>query len=623
MDSKREPIAITGIGCRFPGGINSTESFWQLLRDEVDAISEIPSDRFDVEALYDTKSQTPGKIVTREGGFLDNIDQFDAGFFGISPREANFVDPQQRLLLEVAWEALENSGQVPGELLGSQTGVFVGMWTNDYEDRMYKSINDIDLYITTGGGRYSASGRLSYAFDFRGPSLTVDTACSSSLVTVHLACHSLWSGESTMAVAGGVNLILEPHITIGYSRSRMLSPDARCKFGDARANGYVRSEGVGLIVLKPLSQAVADGDPIYALIRGSAVNNDGRSSELLVAPGIDTQVAMLREAYRSAGVNPGDVTYVEAHGTGTGVGDPVEIQSLGIVLGEDRPADQPCILGSVKTNIGHTEAASGIAGLIKAVLALKNRAIPASLHLQTPNPKIPWDELPVQIQTSWRDWPEGDGPAIAGVNSFGVTGTNAHIVLQEAPQPNEAKAVDNNKKVNLIPLSAHTSEALNEMAQRFASFLAGNNDGALAMDDFGYATAVSRTHHPHRLTLVAHDQQDLSEHLQAFLNGEMRPGMAVGQKSASQQHKVVFVFSGQGSHWLGMGRQLLAEEPVFRDAMERCEETLRPLTNWSLLEQLAAAPDSLAYRLNETNVMQPTLVSIEIALAALWQSYGI
>jgi acyl transferase domain-containing protein len=366
--SEREPIAIIGIGCRYSGGVSSPAAFWRLLCDEIDAIGEMPSGRFDVDAYYDPQPRTAGKIVTRKGGFLAQIDRFDADFFGISPREATCMDPQQRLLLEVAWEALEDGGQRPDQLAGSKTGVFVGMWANEYEDMMYNASNEIDLYVTTGGGRYAASGRLSYFFDLRGPSVTVDTACSSSLVTVHFACRSLWSGESTLALAGGVNLIIEPQISIGYSRSGMLSPDAHCKFGDARADGYVRSEGVGMVVLKPLSQALADNDPIYAMIRGSAVNNDGRSSGLLVAPGVGAQAAMLREAYRDADISPGEIGYVEAHGTGTKAGDPAELQALGMVLAEGRDLDRPCIIGSVKTNIGHTEAASGVAGLIKTAL---------------------------------------------------------------------------------------------------------------------------------------------------------------------------------------------------------------------------------------------------------------
>jgi acyl transferase domain-containing protein len=463
-----EPIAIVGIGCRFPGGADDPGSFWRLLVDGVDAIGPIPPERFDVGALYDPEPGAPGKIASPEGGFLADVDRFDAAFFGISPREAACMDPQQRLLLEVAWEALEDAGCVPAAIRGSRAGVFVGVWTSDYEDTMYRAVHDIDLYVTTGGGRYADSGRLSYVLDLQGPSMTVDTACSSSLVSVHLACQSLRSGECDLALAGGVNLILEPEITIGYSRSGILSQDGRCRFGDAAASGYVRSEGAGLLVLKPLARALADGDSIYAVVRGSAVNNDGGSSGLLVAPGSDGQAAMLRDAYRVAGVDPAAVGYVEAHGTGTRVGDAVELEALGRVLGAGRPLDTPCPVGSVKTNIGHTEAASGVAGLIKAALCLRHEAIPPSLHFDEPNPAIPWSSLPLRVQRETTSWPSLGVPRLVGVNSFGITGTNAHIVLEEAPEPAIAPASRTGEGPALVPISAHTREALREAAARHA-----------------------------------------------------------------------------------------------------------------------------------------------------------
>ncbi len=610
-----EPVAIIGIGCRFPGGVNSPESFWKLLCDEVDAITDMPAGRFDVEAYYDAQPAAPGKIVTRQGGFLNNIDQFDNSFFGISPREATYIDPQQRLLLETAWEALEDAGQTRDKLAGSRTGVFVGMWTGDYEDYMYSLSNDIDLYVTTGGGRYSASGRLSYVFDLQGPSLTLDTACSSSLVAAHLACQSLRNGESTMALAAGVNLILTPQVTIGYSKSKMLSPDARCKFGDARANGYVRSEGAGVLVLKLLSQAQADGDPICALIRGSATNNDGHGSGSLVAPSGQGQAAMLRDAYRQAGVLPAEVGYVEAHGTGTAVGDPVELQALGAVLGEGRSPDRPCHVGSVKTNIGHTEAASGVAGLIKAVLCLQHRYIPASLHFQQPNPNIPWDKLPLKIQKTSGPWLAASGPLYAGVNSFGVTGTNAHIVLQEAPTL-DGKASLPDDRVQLLPLSAHTPEALQALARAHHQLLITNNQ---SLSDICYTASTRRAHHDHRLALVARNREELADHLQAFLQGEARPGLSSAAKNS--ERKVVFVFPGQGSQWFGMGRQLLAQEPVFREALEQCEKAFRAFVDWSLIAELIA--DESKSRLNEIDVIQPALFAIEMALAELWRSWGV
>ncbi|MCC6456105.1 MAG: SDR family NAD(P)-dependent oxidoreductase [Caldilineaceae bacterium] len=626
--NEREPVAIVGMGCRFPGGANSPAAFWRMLCDGTDAIAEMPPGRFDLDTYYDPTPRAPGKIVTRRGGFLDPIDRFDASFFGISPREANLMDPQQRLLLEVAWEALEDGGQVPERLAGSRTGVFIGMWTNDYEDVMYQGSDNIDLYVTTGGGRYAAAGRLSYFFDFRGPSITLDTACSSSLVAVHLACQSLWGGESELAIAGGVNLIIEPQISIGYSRAGMLAQDAHCKFGDVRADGYVRSEGVGMIVLKSLRQALADQDPIHALIRGGAVNNDGRSSGRLVAPGIDTQTAMLRAAYHHAGVSPGAVAYVEAHGTGTKAGDPVELQSLGQVLAEDRPPEQPCMIGSVKTNIGHTEAAAGMAGLIKAALCIKHRMIPASLNLQEPNPNIPWAELPLVMQQKLSPWPDRVGPALAGVNGFGITGTNAHIILQEAP-PTEARARlsepdrDRSMREYLLPLSAHTPAALQEMALAYRTFLAQPEARDLSLHDLAYTLAQRRTHHAQRLALVARDLPDFSAQLTAFLEAGANSPTRLAQLDPESTARIVFVFPGQGSQWVGMGRQLMAQEPRFRQLLEQCDSAIQAFAGWSLLEQLALDENSPRWRLHEIEVIQPALFAIEIALAALWRSWGI
>jgi acyl transferase domain-containing protein len=392
----REPIAIIGIGCRFPEA-DGPDAFWHLLREGVDAITEIPSDRFDVGDVYDPKPGMPGKLNTRWGGFLEGVDEFDPYFFGISSREASAMDPQQRVLLEVAWEAIEDAGLVPEKLDVGRTGVFAGTCNSDYGN-LLEDPADIDIYVAGGNALSVLSGRLSYALGLQGPSMTVDTACSTSLVAVHLACQSLYSGESTVALAGGVNLIFGPEPYIAFSRAQMLAPDGRCKFGDSRADGFVRSEGAGMVVLKRLSSALADGDPIYAVIRGSAVNNDGDSGGLLMTPSRPGQEAVFEEAYRSAGISPGEIQYVEAHGTGTSVGDPVEMQALGAVVGDGRPDDHPCVVGSVKTNIGHTEGAAGVAGLIKAVLALKHRTIPPSLHLQSPNPNIPWQDLPLTVQ---------------------------------------------------------------------------------------------------------------------------------------------------------------------------------------------------------------------------------
>lgn len=618
----KEPIAIIGIGCRFPGGVNSPDSFWQLLSNGIDAITEIPSDRIDVERYFDPRPATPGKIMTRWGGFLEQIDQFDASFFGISPRETDRLDPQQRLLLEVAWEALEDAGQTLERLSGSQAGVFIGLWLNDYESRLFANPAATDFYMTTGSGRYSASGRISYSFGFQGPSITIDTACSSSLVAVHLACQSLWRGESPLALAGGANVILQPHISIAYSQSKMMAPDGHCKFGDARADGYVRSEGAGLVVLKLLSQALADGDPVYAVIRGSAVNNDGRGSGTLATPAQSGQEELLRLAYRNAGISPGQVQYVEAHGTGTRAGDPVEIGALGAVLATGRVSDSSCFVGSVKTNFGHTEGAAGIAGLIKVALALKHRAIPASLHLQEPNPAIPWSEIPLVIPRQLTPWPVTEQPAAAGVSAFGIAGTNAHAVLQEFRQPAGAAAnPPADGRAYLIPLSARSSEALRALARTTAAALA-DQPGDL-LPDLAFSLAVRRSHHDHRLALVAGNMQEVIDGWQGYAADQAAPGLLAGVKEGEEQPKIVFVFPGQGAQWLGMGRELLAREPIFRQALERCEQAMRPFVDWSLSEQLGLDESAPGYRLDEIDVIQPVLLSLEIALAELWRSWGV
>jgi acyl transferase domain-containing protein/acyl carrier protein len=603
----KEPIAIIGIGCRFPGGVTDTESFWQLLVNEVDAVGPMPAGRFDADHYYDPTPSTPGKVVTREGGFLDDIDRFDADFFGISPYEATYMDPQQRLLLQVTWEGLEAAGLDPAKLAGSNTGVFVGMWTNDYESLVYNSSDNLDVLITTGTGRYTSAGRVSYTFDFRGPSMTLDTACSSSLVAVHLACQSLWSGESNMSVAAGVNLILTPQVSIGYSRSGMLSPDARCKFGDASANGYVRSEGVGVIILKRLSDAIADGDPIRAIIRGSAVNNDGQASGSLMAPGVDGQIEMLREAYRAAEVNPGDVGYIEAHGTGTRVGDPVELEALGAVLSENRPENTPCLVGSVKTNIGHVEGAAGLAGLIKVVLCLEHGEIPASLHFREPNPNISWEDLPLKLASQRTTWPSL-GKRYAGVSAFGLTGTNAHVVLEAAPQPDQPDvSSDQAEKPYILPLSAHKPQALAELVRKYETFLA---DTTSTLADIGYTAAVRRHHQGYRAAFVGRSKAELAEQMSHF---------SVSRESSPR--KLVYIFSGQGGQWLGMGRQLIETEPVFREMIERCQQAMQSYIDFSLLDVIngGAGEDALEH----IYVVQPAIFAVQVALAELLREQGV
>ena len=613
-----EPVAIVGIGCRFPGGADSPRTFWRLLLDGVDTITEIPRDRFDLEVFFDPRPATPGKVNTRYGGFLEGIDRFDADFFGIAPREAELLDPQQRLLLEVGWEALADAGLPTESLAGSSTGVFIGMWLNDYEGRLFCDPAGADFYMTTGSGRYSASGRLSFAFGLQGPSITIDTACSSSLAAVHLACQNLWSGESDLALAGGANVILQPHISVAYSQSQMLAPDGRCKFGDSRANGYVRSEGAGLVVLKPLSAARRDGDRVYAVILGGAVNNDGRTSGFMTTPGQGGQEDMLRKAYRRAGVSPGLVQYVEAHGTGTRAGDPVELGALGAVLGEGRPKDRPCAVGSVKTNLGHTESAAGVAGLIKAALALKHRTIPASLHMREPSPSIPWDGLPLYVPVERQPWPAG--PALAGVSAFGISGTNAHIVLAEAEEMVEERAhVPGALRPEVLTLSARSPEALVAQARRWQEWLPGDGSQT-SLHDAAYTAARRRSHLEHRLAVVGTTREDWAERLAIYARGEAGDGIAVG-RARDGAHRVVFVFPGQGGQWLGMGRTLLEREPAFRAAIETWERAFRPYVDWSLMAELTA--DAPVSRLDDISVVQPTLFAVEVALAELWRSWGV
>ena len=404
--SNPEPIAIIGMGLRYAGA-SDVESFWRLLVEGRETVGEYPGGRFPfVDDVYSAHPTCAQRIESPRGGFIPNLDLFDADFFGISSREAALLDPQQRLLLEVAWEAIDDAGLVRDEIAGSLTGVYVGLWTSDYEDCLNELTPKLELHQTTGTGRYSASGRVAYVLDVRGPNLTVDTACSSSLVAVHLACQSLRAGESTMALAGGANVILRPEITLAYSDAGVLSPDGRCKFGDASANGYVRSEGAGIVVLKRLSDAIADGDSIHAVIRGSAVNNNGRLSGQLVAPSTRGQEDVIRAALDNAGVDASDVGYIEAHGTGTRVGDPIEIEAIARVVATD-VRRFPCAVGSIKTNIGHAESAAGVAGLIKAALATERGTVPATLHFHDPNPLIAWGDLPLVVPSEAIPWPSG------------------------------------------------------------------------------------------------------------------------------------------------------------------------------------------------------------------------
>jgi len=616
-----EPIAIVGVGCRFPSAANPDE-YWQLLRDGVDAIREVPSDRWDAHAYYDPDPSAPGKMNTRWGGFLDHLDHFDPAFFGISPREAAHMDPQQRLLLEVAWEAMEDAGMPPSGMAGSPVGVYVGVTTNDYGRLQMCDADRIGAYSATGSLLCIAANRISYAFDFRGPSVAVDTACSASLVAVHYACQALRSGEVTAALAGGVNAIISPENTVSQARLGGLAADGRCKTFDARADGIVRGEGAGVVVMKTLSRAVADGDRIYAVVLGSAVNQDGRSNGL-TAPNPEAQVALLREAYRRAGVSPGSVSYVEAHGTGTRLGDPIEARALGSVLAEGRADGDRCVVGSVKTNFGHLEAAAGVAGLIKVALSMQHGAIPPSLHFQSANPDIPLDELPLKVQTTLTDWPATHRP-IAGVSSFGIGGTNAHVVLAAAP-PASAREPDgapgpSPTRAHLLPLSARSPEALRALARAHAADLSDPAaQGPQAVADRCYTAGVRRKHHEHRAAFVARTSEELRDKLDAFARTGSTPGVWAGRATAGR--RVAFVFSGQGAQRPGAGRELMECEPAFRAAVERCDRALAPALGWSVAEQITR-PGPEAHS-DHSDVVQPVMFTLQVALAALWRAWGV
>ncbi len=618
-----EPIAIIGIGCRFPGGADTPQAFWNLLCNGTDAIAEVPADRWDWKTFYDPDPRKPGKSRTYRGGFLSQIDQFDAQFFGISPREAACLDPQQRLLLEVAWEAMEDAGLVPEQLAGSNTSVFVGGFTLDYKLLQFNGTNRnaLEAHTATGVVMTMLANRISYTYDFRGPSMALDTACSSSLVAVHLACSSLWSGESTMALVGGVNVMIGPDFTIAESKGGFLSPTGESHAFDASANGYVRSEGAGMVVLKPLSQAQADNDPIYAVIRGSAVNQDGHTNGITVPNGASQEVVM-RTAYLKAGVAPEDIQYAEAHGTGTPVGDPIEARALGSVLSSHRPANHPCLIGSLKTNIGHLEAAAGVAGLIKVALCLQHRQIPPHLHFQHPNPNIDFEALALRIPTTLESWPVVDGPARAAVNSFGFGGTNAHVILEEAPDIHGAELEQKVSGDNtyLLPLSARSPEALVATAHAYQEFLE-TKDATLTLENFCASASLKRSHHEHRLTLVGHTFEEFIQGLEAFHNGDAHVGLTTGRATIGKLPKLVFICAGMGPQWWGMARDLLHNEPVFREAIEHCDAALLPYTGWSLLQEMLK--DEASSRMPETALAQPANFALQIALAALWKSWGI
>ena len=638
-DALTEPIALVGIGCRFPGGADTPEQFWQLLRNGVDTARPLPADRWNFADYYDPTPNTPGKMVVRAGSFLDRVDRFDAAFFGISPLEATAIDPQQRLLLEVCWEALEHANLAADGLRESRTGVYVGAFWDDYSaHHLYNTAPEqIDSYRVLSNLRGMTAGRLAYVLGLHGPALQLDTACSSSLLAVHLACQALRTGECDLAMAGGVSLVLSPEQLIGLSHMGAVSPDGRCKTFAATADGFGIGEGAGIVVLKRLSDAVSAGDRVLAVIRGSAVNHDGASNGL-TAPNGRAQEMMLRQALTNANVRPDEIHFVETHGTGTVLGDPIEVQALLNVLGEGRT--DPLWLGSVKTNIGHLSAAAGVAALTKVVLALQAGEIPPNLHFTAPNPHIPWTTAPLAVPTEIVPWPT-HARRLAGVSSFGLTGTNVHLIVEAAPLDNTQHATRNTNYQNdatstdpltpperpyhLLTLSAKTEQALAAQVEQMADWLAAQPaaDSGQALADLCYTAATSRVHWHERLSIIAPDLATAQAKLWQAQVAANTPGI-IRSKKGERAPKVAFLFAGQGPQYVDMGRQLYATQMLFRRTLQQCDEILRDYMDRALLTILYGADKARSDALlNEATYAQPALFAIEYALATLWRSWGV
>jgi acyl transferase domain-containing protein/NADPH:quinone reductase-like Zn-dependent oxidoreductase/SAM-dependent methyltransferase/NAD(P)-dependent dehydrogenase (short-subunit alcohol dehydrogenase family)/acyl carrier protein len=621
----KDRIAIIGIGCRFPGGVTDAESFWKLLLERKDAVTEVPADRWNVERYYDPEPGIAGKTFAKRAGFLDQIDKFDPQFFGISPREAPYVDPQHRLLLETAWEAIENAGVVLDIEKGSDIGVFVGISHNDYQGMQSTAFDHFGIapHTATGSAHSIAANRISYCLNLRGPSVAMDTACSSALTAVHTACEHIWAGRGDTALAGGVTVMITPGGFIGFSQAGMLSPEGRCAAFDASASGFVRGEGAGMVLLKRLSQAIADGDPIQGVIVGTALNQDGHTNGISL-PSAEAQSRLVQDACRDAGISPAQIGFVEAHGTGTAVGDPIEAHALAEALCQDRSTPLP--IGSVKTNLGHLETAAGVAGLVKAMLVLQHREIPGSLHFTSPSPHIDFDKLKLRVPTETEPFPETDGERLVGVNSFGFGGANAHVILAEPPSPSHA----DHPEVWLdrgwpVMLSARSEDALRGYAMKLASWLTDRvnlNGDSPMLPELTYTLGHRRNHHPHRLTLVARSIPELIQELDAFAIKEdsvkVRTSFTPRPENAP---RVAFIMSGQGPQWWAMGRELMQHEPVFRDVIERSDAALKDVATFSLLEELGRSEETS--QLHRTEIAQPAIFAMQVGLADLWKSWGV
>lgn len=616
---QKEPIAIVGIGCRFPGGASNPTKFWELLCSGKDAIIEVPKNRWDIRRFYDENSDRPGKMYVKEGGFLqENIFEFDPMFFGISPREAATLDPQQRLLLEVTWEAMEDAGIVMVDVSGSKTGVFIGGF---FLDNMVLRLSDsnkeiINSHTATSLSSTLLSNRISYTFNLMGPSISVDTACSSSLSATHIACQSIWNKDCTMAILGGVSVMLWPEASIALCKGKFLSKHARCMTFDERAGGYSRGEGCGIVILKPLSEALKDNDRIYALIKETGVNQDGKTNGITL-PNSQAQKSLIQEVYNKAQITSSNVGYIEAHGTGTQAGDFAEATALNEIMSiYDR--NEKCFVGSVKTVIGHTEAAAGIAGLIKSALCLNNQAIPPHMNFQKANPKIPFEDMKIRLPLGIEKWERGDKPRYAGVNSFGYGGANAHVLLEEAPIIKSRESQEQ-KGQFIVPISAQNENALKQIAERYHDFLCSESN--VNLNDFLYTVTKRRTHHNYRTALIATSQLDLCSGLKAVAKGEMNENIFSSKVITEEKPKLIFVYTGMGPQWWAMGRELMETEPVYAEMMIRCDSIFKKYSGWSLIEELSKDEDQSS--MGKTFVAQPTNFALQVSLTKLLESMDV
>ncbi|PCI30762.1 MAG: hypothetical protein COB67_01015 [SAR324 cluster bacterium] len=617
---ERESIAIIGMGCRFPGGANSIDKFWKFLKEEKDAVKEVSPDRWDMERYYDPDPEAAFKVYTKQAALLEEpLDEFDPAFFRISPIEAKTLDPQHRILLEVSWEALEN-GAVDPLSLPKETGIYVGMMGNDHTHLM-RSLGYPDVYAVTGNDTYFAVGRLAFQLGITGPNIAIGAACASSLVTIHLACQSLRLGEIDLALAGGVQIITTPETSIGVSNLRALAPDGRCKTFDQSADGYGRGEGCGIVVLKRLSDALADRDHIWAIVKGSATNHNG-SNAGLTAPDRNAQISVIQKALKLANVTGDKIGYVEAHGTGTPLGDPIEINSIVAALGE---RVNPLYVGSVKTNIGHLEPAAGVAGLIKTALALHQQEIPAHLHFKNPSTYIDWDNLPVKIPSSPQPWPRGNEERLAGVSSFGMGGANAHVILQEAPLRKEPHFIERSN--HLMVFSAKTRPGLFDLLHRYENYLSQPKVSQENFGDICFTTTMGRAHFPERLSITSFGIESALSKLR-LAKSSLKLELESDFESPRVEGKIAFLFTGQGSQYIDMGRILYETEPLFKKILHQCDEILRPWIKGGLLSilypSLISESEGLCdYTLDDTIYTQPALFAIEYALAKLWISWGV